>query len=65
MPVWGLALAVLSPLTYFTDLIRHSFTGDHFYPVWTDIAAGIVHAGVHGWHDIPAQEDDAEEVVGH
>ena len=38
MPSWGLVLAVFSPLSYFTDLVRFSFTGDHFFPVWTDIA---------------------------
>jgi ABC-2 type transport system permease protein len=39
MPFWGLALAVVSPLTYFTDLVRYSFTGTHFFPVWADLAA--------------------------
>jgi ABC-2 type transport system permease protein len=32
-------LSVFSPLTYFTDLVRYSFTGDHFFPVWINIAA--------------------------
>lgn len=39
MPSWGLALAVCSPLTYFTDLVRYSFTDSHFFPVSVDIAA--------------------------
>jgi len=39
MPPWGLALAVFSPLTYFTDLVRYTFTDTHFFPVITDIAA--------------------------
>ena len=39
MPAWGLALAVFSPLTYFTDLVRYSFTETHYFPVWIDIAA--------------------------
>lgn len=39
MPSWGLVLSVCSPLTYFTDLVRYSFTGTHFFPVWLDIAA--------------------------
>jgi ABC-2 type transport system permease protein len=30
---------VCSPLTYFTDLARYSFTGAHFFPLLTDIAA--------------------------
>jgi ABC-2 type transport system permease protein len=39
MPAWGLVLSVCSPLTYFTDLVRYSFTDTHFFPVWIDIAA--------------------------
>jgi ABC-2 type transport system permease protein len=39
MPAWGLYLAVCSPLTYFTDLVRYSFTGAHYFPVAVDIAA--------------------------
>jgi ABC-2 type transport system permease protein len=38
MPEWGLVLSVCSPLTYFTDLARYSFTGAHFFPLLTDIA---------------------------
>jgi ABC-2 type transport system permease protein len=39
MPFWGLVLSVFSPLTYFTDLVRYSFTDVHYFPVWIDIAA--------------------------
>ncbi len=39
MPFWGLALSYISPLTYFTDLVRYSFMGNHFFPVWADLAA--------------------------
>jgi len=39
MPAWGLVLSYISPLTYFTDLVRYSFTDIHFFPVWIDIAA--------------------------
>lgn len=39
MPSWGLVLAVCSPLTYFTDLVRYSFTNAHYFPVLIDIAA--------------------------
>lgn len=39
MPEWGQTLAMCSPLTYFTDLARFSFTGDHYFPVEIDIAA--------------------------
>ncbi|MDD1672529.1 MAG: ABC transporter permease [Methanomicrobiales archaeon] len=38
MPSWGLVLAICSPLTYFTDLVRYSFTDAHFFPVLIDIA---------------------------
>lgn len=39
MPPWGLALAVFSPLTYFTDLVRYAFTGTHYFSVLADITA--------------------------
>ncbi|MEA2035433.1 MAG: ABC transporter permease [Euryarchaeota archaeon] len=39
MPSWGLVLAVCSPLTYFTDLVRYSFTGVHYFPVLVDLVA--------------------------
>jgi ABC-2 type transport system permease protein len=39
LPAWGLALAVISPLTYFTDIVRYSFTGAHYFPVPVDVAA--------------------------
>ena len=39
MPSWGLALAVCSPLTYFTDLVRYSFTSANYFPVLVDIVA--------------------------
>ncbi|MFA5268907.1 MAG: ABC transporter permease [Methanoregula sp.] len=39
MPFWGLALSYISPLTYFTDLVRYSFNDVHFFPVWADLAA--------------------------
>jgi ABC-2 type transport system permease protein len=38
MPAWGLVLAVCSPLTYFTDLVRYSFTDAHYFPVLLDLA---------------------------
>jgi ABC-2 type transport system permease protein len=39
MPPWGLALAAFSPLTYFTDIVRYSFTGVHYFALLIDIAA--------------------------
>jgi ABC-2 type transport system permease protein len=39
MPSWGLSLAACSPLTYFTDLVRYSFTDTHYFPVPIDMAA--------------------------
>jgi ABC-2 type transport system permease protein len=38
MPPWGLALAVCSPLTYFTDLVRYSFHGANYFPILVDIS---------------------------
>lgn len=42
MPPWGLALAVCSPLTYFTDIVRYSFTGANYFPVMGDVGALVV-----------------------
>ncbi|MDK2889664.1 MAG: type transport system permease protein [Methanoculleus sp.] len=39
MLAWGLILAACSPLTYFTDIVRYSFTGAHYFPVPIDIGA--------------------------
>ncbi len=39
MPAWGLFIASLSPLTYFTDLTRYSIQNVSFYPLWLDFAA--------------------------
>jgi ABC-2 type transport system permease protein len=39
LPSWGLTLSVCSPLTYFTDLVRYSFTETHYFPVWIDFGA--------------------------
>jgi ABC-2 type transport system permease protein len=39
MPPWGLAIAVVSPLTYFTDIVRYAFTDIHYFPILIDIAA--------------------------
>jgi ABC-2 type transport system permease protein len=39
MPAWGIALAVCSPLTYLTDLMRYGFTGAQYFSVAVDIAA--------------------------
>lgn len=37
LPDWGVVLAAFSPLTYFTDVVRYSFTGVHFFPVLLDL----------------------------
>ncbi len=39
MPSWGVAVASLSPLTYFTDLARYSIQGYAYYPLYVDFAA--------------------------
>jgi len=46
MPVWGRWLAILSPLSYCTDIIRGSFGEANYFPVWLDIAALIVFPAV-------------------
>ncbi|MDD1657808.1 MAG: ABC transporter permease [Methanomicrobiales archaeon] len=39
MPPWGMAIAVCSPLTYFTDLVRYAVTGTNFFPLLADFFA--------------------------
>ena len=39
MPPWGLALAVFSPLTYFTDIVRYAFTDTNYFPMPVDLTA--------------------------
>jgi ABC-2 type transport system permease protein len=41
LPVWGRAIASISPLTYFTDLARYSIQGTSYYPITIDILALI------------------------
>jgi ABC-2 type transport system permease protein len=42
LPVWGKIIASISPLTYFTDLVRYSIQGTSYYPLAADILALIV-----------------------
>ncbi|HII77329.1 MAG TPA: ABC transporter permease [Methanolinea sp.] len=37
LPPWGMTFAVCSPLTYLTDVIRYSFSGSHYFPLFFDI----------------------------
>jgi len=36
LPLWGKILASVSPLTYFTDLVRFSINQENYYPVGID-----------------------------
>ena len=38
MPLWGKTVALISPLTYFTDLARYSMQGISYYPIVMDFA---------------------------
>lgn len=38
LPLWGKTVALISPLTYFTDLARFSMQGTSYYPVVMDFA---------------------------
>jgi ABC-2 type transport system permease protein len=42
LPVWGKAIASISPLTYFTDIARYSVQGTSYYPIAVDILALIL-----------------------
>ena len=37
LPLWGRAIAFVSPLTYFTDLAHHSLQGNGYLPVGIDL----------------------------
>jgi len=37
MPSWGRALSSISPLTYFTDLMRYSVQNTHYFPIALDL----------------------------
>jgi ABC-2 type transport system permease protein len=37
LPAWGKTLSSISPLTYFTDLARHSIQSSSYYPVELDL----------------------------
>jgi ABC-2 type transport system permease protein len=39
LPAWGQAIAYISPLTYFTDIARHSMQGQGHLPVYVDLLA--------------------------
>ena len=42
LPAWGQAIAYISPLTYFTDIARHSVQGEGHLPVYVDLLALLV-----------------------
>jgi len=41
LPPWGRAIASISPLTYFTDMVRQLFINNGFYPLALDFLALI------------------------
>jgi len=38
LPLWGRGIALVSPLTYFTDLTRHSLQANGYLPIGVDLA---------------------------
>ena len=46
LPAWGKILSSISPLTYFTDLARHSIQGRGYHPVELDLAVLVIFAVV-------------------
>lgn len=39
LPLWGRDIAFVSPLTYFTDLSRHSLQASGYLPIGIDLVA--------------------------
>ena len=46
MPSWSVAVASLSPLTYFTDLARFSIQGYAYYSIYVDFTALFVYSAL-------------------
>ncbi len=46
MPGWGVAVASLSPLTYFTDLARYSIQGYAYYPIYLDFVVLLFYSAL-------------------
>ncbi|MBE0517219.1 MAG: ABC transporter permease [Methanophagales archaeon] len=46
MPTWGVVVASLSPLTYFTDLARFSIQGYAYYPLYADFVALLIYSAL-------------------
>lgn len=44
LPAWGKTISSISPLTYFTDLARHSIQGRSYHPVELDLILLVVFA---------------------
>ncbi|RZN15467.1 MAG: ABC transporter permease [Methanosarcinales archaeon] len=42
LPQWGQMLALVSPLTYITDLCRYSFQGTNYYSILVDATALMI-----------------------
>ncbi|HII84666.1 MAG TPA: ABC transporter permease, partial [Methanobacterium subterraneum] len=42
MPPWGQIIALFSPLTYFTDLVRYTLQGTSYFPVLWDFIILLV-----------------------
>ena len=42
MPPWGQIIALFSPLTYFTDLVRYTLQGTSYFPVLWDLIILLV-----------------------
>ncbi|WXG39749.1 MAG: ABC transporter permease [Candidatus Freyarchaeum deiterrae] len=46
LPGWGQAIALFSPLTYFTDLVRYATQGSGYFPVFVDIGMLILFSAI-------------------
>ncbi len=44
LPVWGKVVSSISPLTYFTDLARHSIQGNGYFPIELDLTVLVAFA---------------------
>jgi ABC-2 type transport system permease protein len=56
LPPWGAMIASLSPLSYFTDMVRQLFLGEGFYPLALDFLAILAFTAAFTWAAIRLHE---------
>jgi ABC-2 type transport system permease protein len=61
LPQWGRAIASISPLTYFTDMVRQLFLSRGFYPLALDFLALVAFTAIFAFVAIKLHEKTLTE----